>query len=76
MQKRHAFVYLILVMEVANLRELIDDAPLLRNLQPEELHFVLLVGLAQVAQGAGPLQLGLSGGLLGGRPRRGGSFLL
>lgn len=38
--------------EKANLRELINDATLLRNLQFEELHFMFLVDMTQVCQGA------------------------
>lgn len=36
----------------ANLRELINDATLLRNLQLEELHFMFLMDMTQVCQGA------------------------
>lgn len=38
-----------------NLREFINDATLLRNLQLEELHFLFFMGMTQVCQGARPL---------------------
>jgi len=60
----------------AYLRELVDHGALLRDLQLEELDFLLLVGVAQVRQGDGPLELRVMGGvllLLGlAGPRRGG----
>lgn len=38
--------------EKTNLRELINDATLLKNLQLQELHFMLLMDVTQVCQGA------------------------
>ena len=61
---------------IPDLRELVNDATLLRNLQLEELHFLFLVGMAQVCQRAWALQLGLNALLLWGGPRGGGFFLL